>query len=322
VFWRSLNDRLQADGTEAAIATELPLTSEDNPTPFVATAADGRAITVKLRSVSPNYFSVMRMHIRDGRGLAATDIRSAPMAVVVNEHMARLLDRSQPAVGQVLTFDFGGGPVRADVVGVVSDIRHAGLNRSPFAESYFSFEQTPLTTYSLVVASRRPIADVARRLRGVLDSIDPAQPFAPLIAYTEHIDRSLSGARLQMQVVGMFSLAAAAIAAFGVYGLLMFIVTNCRREWALRLAMGAAPGDILRMVLRQSMTYAVAGVALGLAVFGIAARWLKAVVYGVQLWDPTVILAYAVLMAMVCIAAASIPAWRAAAISPSECLRA
>ena len=219
VFWRSLIDRLEADGLDAAIATELPLTGEDNPTPFVATSADGRGITVKVRSISPNYFAQMNMRIRDGRALAATDTLSAPSVVVVNEQLAKLLERSGRAVGQVLTFDFGGGPVRAVVAGIVSNIRHEGLYGIPAPESYFAFAR-----------------------------------------------------------------------------------------------------DILEMVLRQSTGYAVAGIALGLALLAVAARSLSAVVHGVVVWDPAVILTYSLFVGLVSIAAASIPAWRAATISPAECL--
>ncbi len=161
----------------------------------------------------------MNMRIRDGRALAPTDTLSAPSVVVVNEQLARLLERSGRAVGQVLTFDFGGGPVRAVVAGIVSNIRHEGLYGIPAPESYFAFAR-----------------------------------------------------------------------------------------------------DILEMVLRQSTGYAVAGIALGLALLAVAARSLSAVVHGVVVWDPAVILTYSLFVGLVSIAAASIPAWRAATISPAECL--
>jgi predicted permease len=320
-FWRTLVDRLEADGTGAAIATELPLTGQDNPTPFVATTADGRPLSVKLRSISPNYFEQMQMRITAGRALARTDTLATPRVVVINEQLARLLERNGPPVGQVLTFDFGGGPIAARVAGVVSNIRHEALHRAPTPETYFGFEQTPLNTYSVVIASPLPATEIGRRLRAVLDSIDSGQPFSPVMPYAEHVDRSLSGARVQLQLVGLFSAAAVVVAASGVYSLLTFIVTASRREWALRLAIGAAPREILRMVLRQSVSYACAGLVLGLALLALAAKPLSAAMSGAVVWDPAIIAGYSLFLAAVCVAAALLPAWRASAISAAECLQ-
>jgi putative ABC transport system permease protein len=320
-FWGALLNRLQDVGLVAAITTELPLTGEDNPTAFVAQLANGQTLIPKVRSISSRYFELMGMPVLDGRGLADTDRAGAPLVVAVNQRLARQLGSGGSAIGQTLTFDFGNGPQTAAIVGIVADIHHEALTVPPAPEAYFTFEQTPLNTYSLVMSSNRDADAVSRALRSTLDTIDSGRPFSPVTAFAEHLERSLEEPRLLAQLLGSFAAVATIVAAGGLYSFLTFLIDGARQEWAIRLAVGATSRDLQKLVLRQSVAYAAAGSAVGIVLLIAVASPLSDALYGVTVWDPVVAGGTALLLALVCVSAAALPARDAARVAPAEALR-
>jgi len=320
-FWRTLLNRLQDVGLDAAITTELPLTGEDNPVAFLAQLANGQTLIPKVRSISSRYFELMEMPVLDGRGLADTDRAGAPLVVAVNQRLARQLPSGGSAIGQTLTFNFGNGPQTARIVGIVADIHHEALNVPPAPEVYFTFEQTPLNTYSLLMASTRDAGTVHRALRSTLDTIDASRPFSPVRAFAEHLQRSLEQPRLLAQLLGSFAAIAMIVSAGGLYSLLTFLIRGARQEWAIRLALGATSRDLQTLVLRQSVTCATAGSAVGAVLLIAVASPLSNALYGTTVWDPAVAGATALLLATVSVLAAVLPARDAARIAPAEALR-
>jgi predicted permease len=320
-FWGALLNRLHDVGLDAAITTELPLTGEDNPIAFVAQLANGQTLIPKVRSISSRYFELMGMPVLDGRGLADTDRAGAPLVVAVNQRLAQQLASGGSAIGQTLTFDFGNGPQTATIVGIVADIHHEALNVPAAPEAYFTFEQTPLNTYSLVMSSNRDAGAVSRALRSTLDTIDSGRPFSPVTAFTEHLERSLEEPRLLAQLLGSFAAVATIVAAGGLYSLLTFLIRGSRQEWAIRLAVGATSRDLQKLVLRQSMAYAAAGSAVGIVLLIAVASPLSNALYGVTVWDPVVVGGTALLLALVSVSAAALPARDAARVAPAELLR-
>jgi putative ABC transport system permease protein len=320
-FWGALLNRLHDVGLVAAITTELPLTGEDNPIAFVAQLANGQTLVPKVRSISSRYFELMGMPVLDGRGLAATDRAGAPLVVAVNQRLAKQLPSGGSAIGQTLTFDFGNGPQTATIVGIVADIHHEALNVPAAPEAYFTFEQTPLNTYSLVMSSHRDAGTVSRALRSTLDTIDAGRPFSPVRAYAEHFERNLEEPRLQAQLLASFAAVATIVAAGGLYSLLTFLVHGARQEFAIRLAVGATSHDLQRLVLRQSARYAAAGSAVGIVVLIAVASPLSNALYGITFWDPAVAGGTALLLAVVSVLAAALPARDVARIAPAEALQ-
>jgi predicted permease len=320
-FWGALLNRLHDVGLVAAITTELPLTGEDNPIAFVAQLVNGQTLVPKVRSISSRYFELMGMPVLDGRGLADTDRAGAPLVVAVNQRLAQQLASGGSAIGQTLTFDFGNGPQTATIVGIVADIHHEALNVPAAPEAYFTFEQTPLNTYSLVMSSTRDAGAVSRVLRSTLDTIDSGRPFSPVTAFAEHLERSLEEPRLLAQLLGSFAAVATIVAAGGLYSLLTFLIRGSRQEWAIRLAVGATSRDLQKLVLRQSMAYAAAGSAVGIVLLIAVASPLSNALYGVTVWDPVVVGGTALLLALVSVSAAALPARDAARVAPAELLR-
>jgi len=322
IFWRSLLERLNERGTfAAALTTELPLSGQDNPTNFTTRLRDGVTITPKIRSVSPNYLSMMGIPLVSGRMLADNDRAENPLVIVINQRLASQLSRLGPPIGQQLAFEVTDPPMVARVVGIVGDIRHERLSSDPAPEAYFTFEQTPnLLTFSIVVDGPGGVTDKASILRSTLDTLDRGQPFTPIIQMSEYVERNLAGSRLQAQLLSFFSLVALVVAAFGLYGLLGYLVAGAGREWAIRLVLGATQDQLRRAVLLQSTIYSGCGIALGIAILAVANTTLSSMIFGVSLWNPFLITACAAVMTGVCILAATPPAIRAGRISPSEAL--
>ena len=143
----SAAEPLQDIGLDAAITTELPLTGEDNPFAFVAQLANGQTFVPKVRSLSSNYFELMGIPVTRRTRARRYDRAGAPLVVAVNQRLARQLASGGSAIGQTLTFNFGNGPQRATIAGIVADIHHEALNVMAAPEVYFAFEQTPWNTY-------------------------------------------------------------------------------------------------------------------------------------------------------------------------------
>jgi predicted permease len=321
-FWRTLLQDLSQTGMiEAAITTELPLSCDDNPTAFTTRLSDGVAVGTKLRSLSPNYFDVMHIPLIEGRNLSEKDpAGAAEIAVVVNQKLATVLSRLGPPVGQKVSLDPGDILIVARVVGVVGDIRHERLSSEPKPEAYVSFEQTPLQTYSLVLDTRWNPTDVSRILRTTLDMIDSSQPFTPILPYSEYIQRNLTGPRFDTELMALFATVALVVAATGLYGLLTYLVATTRREWAIRLVLGARPADVRNSVLKQSMVNALFGLAVGYGLFFIAGGWFQGVVYGISRWNLSLLAICALVVSSTCVLSATMPAVRAARVSPTEAL--
>lgn len=319
-FWNALLTGLWASEVNAALTTELPLSGRDNPLQFLVELTTGERVSPRLRVVSDRYFELMNIAVRDGRGIAATDDMEAPLIVVINERLARLLPSASP-LGQTISFDFGGGRRPATVVGVVSDVHHSALNVPPGPEAYFGFRQTPQSVFSMVIASDRDVGAVSTALRTELRAIDAGRAFEPVQSYAAVIERSLDGAKHQAQALALFAIMATIVAASGLYSLLMFLVTGARREWAIRLAIGATTRQLQRMVIRQSLTYAVVGSALGIAVLALVATPLASSLFGVAVWDPVVAAVMALVFAVVTFSAAVLPVRKVGQISAAEVLQ-
>jgi ABC-type antimicrobial peptide transport system permease subunit len=172
-----------------------------------------------------------------------------------------------------------------------------------------------------VLHSERSGADVARLLRATLDGIDRGQPFRAPVLMSDHVERSLSGSRFQAEVLSFFAWSALLAAAAGLYGLLTYMVRNSRREWAIRLALGATSRDLRRHVFHATASYAAYGIGLGLALFALASRSLQAIVFGVSAWNPAAVAVSVLVLGSVCLGAATMPAWRAGLIAPADVLR-
>ncbi|HSC26726.1 MAG TPA: ABC transporter permease, partial [Vicinamibacterales bacterium] len=321
-FWRSLVEALEHSGPGVGLTSELPLSGQDNPTSFSARLADGTTVPTRLRSVSAGYLRVMGVPGRAGRPLAETDRAGAPRVAVINESLAARLAPLGPPIGQRISFDVARTPLVFQVVGVCGDIRHERLSAEPAPEVYVPLDQTPLSTYSVVIETGLGATDVAHLVRATLDDIDRGLAFTTPVPMSDYILRGQSDSRFRTSLLISFAAAALIVASAGLHSLLTWLVAGARREWATRLALGASPARLRNAVLIQASKYGALGAAIGVVGFLPLGRLLEALAYGVSAADPWSVAACAAVMIGVSVLAAALPAARVALIDPAEVLAA
>jgi putative ABC transport system permease protein len=278
--------------------------------------------------VTPDYFGTMRIPMRQGRAFEDRDDRSAPGAIIINETIAKQVWPNGDAIGQRVLL--GGGSVDSTwrtVVGVVGDVRHRGLDVAPRPEMYMPEAQWPGGTgtaqrslYLAIRTSGDP-ALLANPLRATLRAIDPDVPLAEVQTMSDALGSWAAERKLTMLIVTLFAALALTLGAVGIYGLMAHLVAERTREIGIRIALGAVPGEILRLLGRQGTAMAATGIALGLVGSLAATRLLGGMLFQVRPTDPPTFAGTAIVIAVVAAIASLIPAIRATRVDPVEALR-
>jgi putative ABC transport system permease protein len=310
--------------TAAALTSLLPL-SGDMDTYGVHFETDNNVENdgAALRyAVTPGYFDVMRIPLRSGRLLDARDVAGAPRAVVINESFAKRRFRGQDALGKRLRF----GPEEGDwytVVGIVGDVKRSSMEVDAPDAIYLSPAQWHWVdnVMSLVVRARGNATALTPAIRDAVWSVDKDLPISRIATMRELVDRSVSDRRFAMLLFVAFGFTALILAAVGIHGVLSGSVTERIREIGVRAALGASPGDVVRMVLRRGMTLTGAGVLLGLIASGLASRVVVSMLFGVSRLDAATYLGVAALLSAVAAVACVLPAIRAARVDPASTLK-
>jgi predicted permease len=289
------------------------LTVEGHPNP------PGQEPLVTGNVVTPGYFRAMRIGLVSGRDFRADEGADSALVAIVSEAFARHYLPGSEAVGHRLKVH----SAWATIVGVVRDVRQTGLTDAPEPEVYFPHHQERWDAMNYVVraATGDPEA-LASAIRRALFALEPTTPAYDVQTMRSIIDASVAPPRTVGFLIEAFAMIALLLATAGVFAAMAFFVSQRTRELGIRMAMGAAPADLLDMVLRQGATMAGAGAILGLAGSGMAARVLAAAFYGVSAFEPLPYVAPTLLLAVTVIAATYAPARRASCIDPLEAFRA
>jgi len=311
--------------TAAAFTSLLPLSGDmDTYGVHFEGSSDSKDDGAALRfAVTPGYFDAMGIPLRNGRLLDARDAAGAPRAVVINESFAKRRFAGQNALGKRLRF----GPEEGDwytVVGIVGDVKRSSMEVDAPDAIYLSPAQWHWVdnVMSLVVRARGNTSALTPAIRDAIWSVDRELPISRIATMRELVDRSLSDRRFAMILFVAFGFTALLLAAVGIHGVLSGSVTERIREIGVRAALGASPGDVVRMVLRRGMTLTGAGVLLGLIAAGLASRVVVSMLFGVSRLDAATYLGVAALLSAVAAAACVLPALRAARVDPSSTLKA
>jgi putative ABC transport system permease protein len=283
------------------------------------------------RAVSADYFRTIGMPLRQGRLLDEADRQGSPRVVVVNETMARTYLRGN-ALGQRVQLGTEPDPDPSnpymEVVGVVGDVRQQP-DAEAKAEMYVPYAQHPdpflrrmFGNVTVVVRTDGDPARLGPSIREIVREVDPDQPVANIRTLSEVISTSVAQPRFRTLLLGFFAVIALTLAAIGVYGLLSHGVAQRTNEFGVRIALGASPGDVLRLVLRQGAVLAFTGVGIGLLAAVAAVRALQAVLYEISPWDPLAWSVSAGTLLAVALLASWIPARRALRVDPVAALRA
>jgi predicted permease len=324
-FYAALLERLRAiPGAAAAAAVGAPplggsstasLFVEGRPVP------KGAPTEVIYQPASEDYFQALRIPVVAGRVFAAADRVGAPGVVLVSQGAARRFWPAESPIGAHVRL--GPDPTEpwSEVVGVVGDVRQESVAGPPTPVAYIPIRQDPWSNVSFVVRSRVDPAVLERDARAAAAAVDPAQPlyaFRPLEAL---VARDLARPRFSMLLLAAFAGLALVLAGLGVYAVAAFAVAQRSRELGVRFALGAAPRDVVRLVLRQGLAAAVPGTAVGTLAALALCRLLLSLLYGVSPLDPpSMLFAPAVLLAAA-VAASYLPARRAGRMDPLRVLR-
>jgi putative ABC transport system permease protein len=283
-------------------------------------SVEGRApLDVPISSVNPDYFRTMGIGLRAGRLLNDRDTQDAPSVTVLSETLARRLFPNQDPIGKRFKLP-GSGAELTTVVGVVSDVRHKGLDRDIENALYLSYRQAP-RGMALVLRSAVEPSSLAQALRNAVHEIDPALPVYDVMTMNERLSNSVAARRFNLQLLGGFAALALLLAGVGVYGVISYVVTQRTHEVGIRMALGAQSSDVLRLFIKQGMAMVTLGVALGLIGAFALTRVMKSLLFDVSAIDPPTFACVALLLSLVALAACYLPARRASRIDPLASLR-
>jgi putative ABC transport system permease protein len=279
-----------------------------------------RGETVEVTTVSPEYFKTMLVPIVAGRGFTDTDGPETPRVAVVNETMARRLWPQQDAIGKTFRSRSGDGPV-FEVVGIAADHKVTTVGEPPTPFLHLARRQQP-NAYSAVIARTAGDANaLLRDMRREIHAMAPALAFVENQTMDAEVGATLFPVRASAWLVSGVGATAMLLAAIGLYGVIAYSVARRTREIGIRIALGARPGTVVRLVMRHGLALAVVGLAAGSILAAIAARQIAAALYGVGPADPAAWLGSAAVVLAVAALANLLPAWRAARVHPSEALR-
>jgi len=328
VFFEEVSRRLAAvPGVRAAGATTQFPPSNGFTTQI---AVDGQSTTseqlpmVDITNIAGDYFTSLGYKLRAGRLLAATDDDKAPTVAVVNESAARKYFGGGSAVGRRFALGDSKTPRWIEVVGVVSDARNRGLAAPTAPEVFVPVRQQVAGWNNQLFLTIRTQSDPLAMLpavRRTITSLDPMQPVYLIRTLDGAFAEAVSQRRAAMLLITIFAGVALVLAAVGIYGLMSYMVNERTHEIGIRMALGAAGGDVLGLVVRQTLRLVVIGAVVGIAGALALGRALTSLVFEVRPSDPTTLMVVTLLLMLVALAATLVPALRATRVTPLVALR-
>lgn len=323
-YFHRLADRVAAlPGVRGvALASHLPLTFALNQLTVAAADRDGDPETWPTTDgavVGPGYFATLQTPLLSGREFSDRDVEGAPGIAVVNESLARRLWPGEPALGRRLRLAGADGTL--EVVGVARDGKYRTLGERPRPFLFLCLGQSPRGTQTLVVRADGDLQGLLPRILEVARGLDPQVPVGRPTTLDEALGPVLFLPRAAASVLGAFGVLALVLAGLGIYGVVAFIANGRVREVGLRMALGADRGQIVGWILGRGLRAVAVGLAAGLALAAASTWALASVLYGIRPYDPPTFLGVGLLLALVAVGAAFLPARRAARLEPSAALR-
>jgi predicted permease len=330
-IWSRLQERVvHLPGAQsAALVSGLPparrVNANDTTIEGFVPRPDGPIQNVDFyQAVSEGYFETMRIPLIEGRTFTAADAQGAPLVVIVNQTMARTFWGNQSALGRRVK-PSGPGQEWCTVVGVVADVKNAGIDKPTGTEIYLPFRQPQGGGYTgmfvVLRGAPRAKADLAGEVRRVLRDLDPSLPVSSVRSMEDVLSVAQSRPRFLTLLLTIFSTLALALAVVGIYGVLSYLVARRIKEFGLRMALGAPRQHVLGLVLKQGVVLAMVGVAVGLFFAAIFARFMSNLLYGVRTIDPWTFIVMPIALALVALGASYVPARRATKVDPMVTLR-
>jgi predicted permease len=324
-LYRAVEDRLRAlPGVQTASVSAFGLMQSGgwttNATSPGFQGGEGGFVNAPANSVSPSYFETVGMRLALGRAFEWRDTKEAPKVAIVNEKMARELFGDENPVGKLVALRKEYDPTQAaEIVGVVEDAKYNNLREEAQNNVYLPLTQTEFAFLSVELRTAGDPQALTAQARQLLR--EEGVLVREVKTLEEQTSRTLLQERMMAKLAGFFGLVALTLASIGLYGVLSTAVSRRTNEIGLRLALGARPGDVLRLWLREAGLLIAAGIALGLPAALAATRWIESFLFGLTPADPLTIAAAIAVLGGVAALAAYLPARRAANLDPIEALR-
>jgi putative ABC transport system permease protein len=327
-FYDSLLDRVQKLPGIVSVGgvSGLPLTGQGGSgTTTIDTQSvriEDRTPEADQRAVTPDYFKAMGISLVRGRYFEARDTDGAPPVAIVDESLAETFWPNQDPIGKRL--HGGGQQSKAEwstVVGVVRHVRNRTLEARSRVEVYWPENQRSYSALTLAIRASQNPMDLAPTIQRLVAGIDPDLPLYRVRTMTEVMGESVARRRLALTLLAVFAGLALLLASVGIYGVTSYVVAQSRQEIGLRMALGAARGDVMQLMMRQGMGTIALGLGIGLVAALALTRWMSGLLFDVRPADPLALGGAAALLTAVALIAIFIPARRASRVNPMEALR-
>jgi putative ABC transport system permease protein len=333
-FYRLLLDRVGAlpGITASSASTGMPIIGTSFGMPFnlagQAVADPSSRPGAGFNMVTPEFFTTFGIRMEKGRALTSQDVAGGLPVAVVNETFAKkYLSNVDPLAQRVVVEQLIPGvtklgpPVEWQIVGVYHDVHNGGVRREGFPEIEVPFSQSPWPQAGIAVRTFGDPATMTKSIAAVVRSVDPNLPLDQVKTMDQLVDESLAGDRFSTVLFSSFAGVALLLAAIGIYGVMSFAVAQRTHEIGLRIALGAGPNQVLRLVLQEGMALALFGLLVGLAGTYFVGRVMKTLLYQVNAMDPGAISAVATVLLLSAFLACYVPARRATQVDPMVALR-
>ena len=325
-FFQQLTTQLQAlPGVEnAGGVLSLPLSGASESTELIlegqeSSAANGQRPNADYTIVTPEYFATLQIPLLQGRYFTAQDKLEAPFAIIVNDTLAARLWPGQNPLGKRFRVGFEEKP--REVVGVVGTIKQTTLDSEASPAMYLPHLQSPTPGLTLLVRTRGEPLSIVAAVRNAVRALDKDVPVTQVQTMEKVLGASVAQPRFSMLLVGLFAALALVLSAVGIYGVMAYAVSRRAHEIGVRMALGAGASQVLKLVLKDGMTLALAGIAVGLLGAFALTRLMASLLFGIGAKDPVTFASVAAFLAFVAFIACYIPARRATKVDPLIALR-
>lgn len=325
-FYDRLQQRLAAipGVTAAAVTDNVPLTGFAGPAPYAVVGKPippmAQQANAQRHIVSAGYFDALGVQFTRGRDYNSADVVGAPARIIINEAFASAAFPGEDPIGRRIVT--GMLQREAEIIGVVANIQSVDLDNPPQPEMYHPASQRPENFSAALIRTADPDpTSFTAAMRTALAEIDPTIPLTNVTTFEAIVDQALAQRRLTMGVLTGFAALALLLATLGVYAVMAFSVGQRSAEFGVRMALGAKPGDVQRMVVQHGLKLTGYGIAIGLVIAFATAHLMQALLFGVTAYDPLSFAGTVLLLSAIAVLASWLPARRASTVSPTRALR-
>jgi putative ABC transport system permease protein len=308
----------------AALVASPPFINLEQDAPFTiqgqAPPPKGKEPSAFYTEVSPGYLSALTVPLLRGRFFTKFDKSDTTLVVVVNQNMARRYFPNEDPVGRKLTVIFD-QPEEREIVGVIGDVLHSGLDTTARPEMFVPYSQSPTSQMTFVVKTTPDPASMLPAVKSAIREVNRNQTFSKTATMDQLVSDSLQQRRFNLFLLVSFGVLALLLAGIGVYGSINYSTRQRTHEIGLRMALGAQAGDVLRLVVGNGLTLSLIGIAIGLIASFALTRLMKGLLFGISATDPVTFIAISLLLAVIGLLASWIPARRATRVDPLVALR-